>query len=69
MQGGQPDGRRSTTNCWLAWVWTESMAVTAAPAAASAVMAWLPPPVRPLTRDRVQFVPSAEVHTAAAMAP
>ena len=41
------------------------MAVTAVPDAASAVMAWLPPPVSPLTGDRVQFAPSAEVHTAA----
>src|SRR4029077_19455135 len=26
--GGQPAGRRRTTNCWLAWVWTLSMPVT-----------------------------------------
>jgi len=56
-------------NCWLAWVWTVSMAVTAAPEPASEVMAWLPPPVRLLTGDRVQLVPSAEVHTAAAVVP
>ena len=44
------------------------MPVTAAPDAASAVMAWLPPLVRPLTGDRAQLVPSAEVQTAAAVA-
>ena len=35
------------------------MAVTAGPDAASAVMAWLPPPVRPLTGDRVQGLATA----------
>src|SRR6185437_352265 len=65
----QPEGRLRTTNCWLAWVWTESMPVTAEPDAASAVMAWLPPSVRPLTDDRVQLVPLAEVQTAAAVVP
>src|SRR5213080_2367737 len=42
------------------------MPVTAVPDAASAVMAWLPSPVRPLTGERVQL---AEVQTAAAMVP
>ena len=45
------------------------MPVTAAPDAASAVMAWLPSPVRPLTGERVQVAPLAEVQTAAAMVP
>src|SRR6185437_1539906 len=45
------------------------MPVTAVPDAASAVMAWLPSPVRPLTGERVQLVPSAEVQTAAAVVP
>src|SRR6266516_1396900 len=37
------------------------MPVTAVPDAASAVMAWLPSPVRPLTGERVQLVPLAVV--------
>jgi len=32
-------------------------------------MAWLPSPVRPLTGERVQVAPLAEVQTAAAMVP
>ena len=56
-------------NCWAAWVCAESMPVTAEPDRASAVMAWLPPPVRPRTADRVQVDPSAEVQTAASRAP
>src|SRR5690348_18449262 len=45
------------------------MPVTAEPVAASAVMAWLPPSVRPLTDDRTQLAPLAEVQTAAAVVP
>src|SRR5580704_771439 len=41
------------------------MPVTAAPDAASAVRSWLLPPARPLTGACIQFVPSAEVQTAA----
>src|SRR5689334_25443742 len=45
------------------------MPVTAEPVAASAVMTWLPSSVRPLTDDRAQLVPLAEVQTAAAVVP
>src|SRR6185437_6029510 len=65
----QPARRFRTANCWLAWAWTVSMPVTAEPDAASAATVWLPPPVSPLTCDRVQFVPSAEDHTAAPEVP
>ena len=65
----QPPGSRRTTNCWPACVWTESIPVTAEPDEASALRSWLPPPVRPLTADRVQFAPLAEVQTAASRVP